>query len=76
VNAALAEIDGSSTANTFTASFSAALSWTVNHNLGRKPIVAVFNSGGAEIEAEIVHVSNNQLVVYFVISTAGSIRCF
>ena len=54
---------------------SAATVWTVNHNLGRRPIVAVFTVGGAEMDAEIIHVSNNQLTVNFASAQAGSARC-
>jgi hypothetical protein len=55
---------------------SSALSiWTVNHNLGFKPSVEILSTGGAEIEGEVVHVSNNQLMIYFVMAVAGEARC-
>lgn len=54
----------------------AALSWTVNHNLGREPFVMILNNGGAELIAEIQHVSINQLIVYFSSAQAGRIRAF
>lgn len=40
--------------------------WTVNHNLGRRPGgVTVLSPGFVEVEAAIVHTSENQLVVMF-----------
>lgn len=48
--------------------------WTINHNLGFRPSVEVFSVGGAEIEADVVHVSLNQTRIYFVAPTAGSAR--
>jgi hypothetical protein len=49
--------------------------WTVNHNLGRKPLVAVFSPGAVEVEAEIIHHSDNHLSVLFATATTGSARC-
>lgn len=38
--------------------------WIVNHNLGHKPAgITVLNSGSVEVEANIVHTSENQFVV-------------
>lgn len=51
-----------------------ATSWTVNHNLGHRPLVTVYSVGGLEIEAEVAHISNNQTVISFVTPTAGSAR--
>jgi hypothetical protein len=59
----------------FEQTFSAATQWTVNHNLGYRPHVAVLSTGGVEVVAEIVHVSINQLIVYFATAFAGSVRC-
>jgi len=53
---------------------SAATTWTVNHNLGRLPIVSLRSVGGVEIEGDVVHVSNNQAQITFNISTAGTAR--
>lgn len=44
---------------------SASSVWTVNHNLGWKPQVTILSSGGIEVDAEIVHLSDNQFQVYF-----------
>jgi hypothetical protein len=52
----------------------AATSWTINHNFGLRPAVELIDSGGREIEAEVVHTSLNQTVVYFVSPTSGQAR--
>jgi len=39
---------------------SPSINWIINHNLGEFPIVQVIDSGGNEIEVEIVHISMNQ----------------
>lgn len=63
--------------NGFELSFlSPLLSWTVNHNLNRRPLVGLVTTGNVEIIGDIVHVSLNQLVVNFAVPTAGTIRCF
>jgi hypothetical protein len=49
-------------------------SWTVNHNLGVVPSVTVYSVGGMEVEASIVHISNNQTVISFVTPFAGTAR--
>lgn len=59
----------------FTQTFSAAAEWVVNHNLGRKPLVAVSSTGGVEVEANVVHMSVNQLRVFFTVPLAGEVRC-
>lgn len=52
----------------------AAAEWIINHNLGYRPSVTLYSTGGAEIEAEVVHISNNQARAYFAIAIAGSAR--
>ena len=51
---------------------SPAATWTINHNLGLTPAVAVYSVGGLELEAEVVIVSQNQIQVLFVVATAGT----
>lgn len=51
-----------------------AATWTINHNLGYRPAVELFDQGGNEFDADIVHVSNNQVVVYLNIAAAGAAR--
>jgi len=48
--------------------------WTVNHNLGTRPAVAIVDSGGNEVEADVVHVSANQLLIRFAIPFTGLAR--
>ncbi len=59
----------------FEQSFQESTSWTVNHNLGRKPVVALFTQGGAAMVAEVLHVNTNQFIVYHAAPTAGSVTC-
>lgn len=42
---------------------SAATVWIVNHNLGYRPAVEVYDSGGSEVVAEVAHISVNQYEV-------------
>lgn len=53
----------------------AATTWTINHNLGFRPAIELFDAGGAEFEAEVLHVSDNQAMVYLATPYAGSARC-
>jgi dihydroxyacetone kinase DhaKLM complex PTS-EIIA-like component DhaM len=53
----------------------AAAQWTINHNLGARPVVELFDTGGAEIEAEVVHTSVNQAIAYFNVPLAGTAKC-
>jgi len=48
--------------------------WTINHNLGFRPSVELYNSGMQEIDADIAHPSINQTVVTFNPATAGLAR--
>ena len=48
--------------------------WTINHNLGFKPIVEAFTPGGLWMVAEVLHVSVNQTLITFNIPTAGFAR--
>lgn len=48
----------------------ASATWTVNHNMGKRPSVSIVDSSGDEVIAEVNHVSTNQLVITF--STAFS----
>lgn len=48
--------------------------WTINHNLGFNPSVELLTTGGAEFEANVVHTSVNQTVVYIAMPLAGKAR--
>ena len=52
----------------------ASSTWIINHNLGFRPAVEVYNTGSQEIEADIVHTSVNQTVVSFTTAIAGYAR--
>lgn len=49
-------------------------SWVINHNLGVRTSVTVFNSGSQPVEAEIIHPTINQTVINFLIATSGFAR--
>lgn len=49
--------------------------WIVNHNLGVKPVVEILTTGGALVDAEVLHVTNNQLRIYFATLFTGEARC-
>lgn len=53
---------------------SASALWTINHNLGFKPSVELFNSGSQEIEGDVVHTSDTQTLVLFTLPLAGFAR--
>jgi hypothetical protein len=48
--------------------------WTINHNLGFKPVVGLFSTGSQEIEGVVTHTSENQTLVSFSIPVAGFAR--
>jgi hypothetical protein len=54
---------------------SAASTWTVNHNLGFRPDVTIYSAGGREVEADVLHLNNNQTEIYFAAPFSGTARC-
>lgn len=48
--------------------------WVINHNLGFWPAVSIVDTGGFEIEADVRHMSANQVVIVFAIPLAGVAR--
>lgn len=48
--------------------------WTINHNLGLRPTVSILDAGGNEVEADVLHMSANQLLIRFAIPVAGLAR--
>lgn len=40
-------------------------SWNINHNLDFFPLVDIFSVGGIKIDAQIVHVDNNNVQINF-----------
>lgn len=53
----------------------AAATWTVNHNLGRRPSIVVLTTGGVEVDAAVTHTSAMQAVIAFNAPQAGSAVC-
>jgi hypothetical protein len=53
---------------------SSATTWTINHNLGYKPSVDVYDSGSQQIQAEVSHTSVNQTVILLTTPSAGFAR--
>lgn len=53
---------------------SASALWTINHNLGVRPAVTIVDAGGNEVEADVAHLSMNQLVIRFAVPIAGLAR--
>jgi hypothetical protein len=49
--------------------------WTVNHNLGYRPVIDVLSVGGIVVEANVTHVSDNQAQINFNAATGGSAIC-
>jgi hypothetical protein len=39
--------------------------WTIPHNLGRKPVVQIFTIGGIEVEAQFIHLTDNTTQIIF-----------
>lgn len=51
-----------------------ATTWSVAHNRGAFPSVEVISVGGAEVVAEVQHISVNVTEVRFAVATAGTAR--
>lgn len=43
----------------------AAASWVVAHNLGKRPSVSVVDTGDNEVTGEVLHTDNNNLTINF-----------
>lgn len=63
--------NNSTSSTPYTQQFSELSQWIVNHNLGYRPAVEVYNIGWQEIDADVVHLTNNQFVVNFTKPTQG-----
>lgn len=53
---------------------SSSTTWTINHNLGFRPAVELFDSGSQEIEGDVAHPSINQAIITVNPATTGSAR--
>lgn len=49
----------------------ASTTWTVTHNMGKRPSVSIVDSSGYEVIASVNHVSVNQLVITFSSAFSG-----
>jgi hypothetical protein len=47
--------------------------WTVNHNLGYRPVIEVLSDGGLVVEASVAHISNNQSQISFNTVQTGTV---
>lgn len=54
---------------------STSATWTINHNLGFQPTVSIKTAGGAEVECDVIHTSNNQCIAYANSAFSGTARC-
>lgn len=52
-----------------------AATWTINHNLGKRPAIQVFDSAGQECEGLLTHVTLAQAVVEFSAPFSGVATC-
>jgi len=64
---------GGPTGITFTQASPSQL-WTINHNFGYRPIVALFDTAGNVFDGDVSHPTVNQTLVSLVVATAGSAR--
>jgi hypothetical protein len=53
----------------------AATTWTVNHGMGRHPVVSVLDSAGSQVEVSVSHVSLDQLVLTLSYAVSGTADC-
>jgi hypothetical protein len=47
--------------------------WTVNHNLGYRPVIEVLSDGGLVVEASVAHISVNQAQISFNTVQTGTV---
>lgn len=45
--------------------------WTINHNLGFRPSVSVFDSVGDQVEGQITHITDDTLTITYSAAFAG-----
>ena len=46
--------------------------WTVNHGLGKRPSVTIFDSAGDQVEGHVSHIDANNLTIAFSAAFAGT----
>ena len=50
----------------------AASTWTINHNLHFPPNITAFDSGGSQVEGNVVHINANTLTIQFSVAISGN----
>jgi hypothetical protein len=70
-----AAVGGGADSNYHHAQGSASTTWTVNHGLGRHPVVSVLDSAGSQVEVDVAHVSSDQLVLTLAYAVSGTADC-
>jgi hypothetical protein len=50
--------------------------WVINHNLSYVPSVKVYSMGGAEVDADVLNMNQNQVQINFVTPSTGFARLF
>lgn len=53
---------------------SSSTTWVINHNLGFRPAVELFDSGSQEIDGDVAHPSVNQAIITLSPATTGTAR--
>jgi hypothetical protein len=53
---------------------SSSTTWIINHNLGFRPAVELFDSGSQEIDGDVAHPSVNQAIITLSPATTGTAR--
>lgn len=48
--------------------------WTINHGLGYRPSVTIFDSNFHEVEGSITHTDNNNVTLEFSVAITGSVH--
>lgn len=74
VRVGLTVVGGSGATGTNFVQALAASVWVINHNLGYRPAVQTFTTGGLEIGGTVLHLSLNQTTVTFKGPLAGTAR--
>tara|TARA_R100000988_G_C4006730_1_gene173180 strand:- start:1300 stop:2022 length:723 start_codon:yes stop_codon:yes gene_type:complete len=49
--------------------------WTVNHNLNKKPAVSCIDTSGNEVYGLVDYINNNQVTITFSAATGGTVTC-
>lgn len=53
---------------------SPSVTWTINHNLGYRPVVDLYNTGNQKFMAQVDHPTVNQTIITVLPATAGFAR--